>query len=144
MKNKKLLIIIAAAVVVVIGGAVAFLMLSGGGEPKEVELVYSTYSLDEQYSNLFLAEGSGSKVVIAKYKVHIKYAGEETQKILEENRVMLQNNVDEIMRSTKPEDVTKTNGKEKLRGRIRNMIIDSLELDETMISDVFLDPFVVQ
>lgn len=141
MKNKKILIIIIAAVVVVIGGIAAFLLLSGG-EPKEVELVYFNYSLDEQYSNLLLPEGS--KAVIAKYRVHIRYSGEDTQKLLEDNRVMLQNNIDEILRSTKPEDISKTNGKEKLRGRIRNMIIDRMELDDTVISDVFLDPFVVQ
>lgn len=141
MKKNKLFIIIGIAAIVIIGAVVAFIMLSSGGEPKPVAVQYFEYNLDENYSNLLPGEG---KQRIVKYRVCIQYTGEKTSEILDKNKTKLMNNVDEIMRGTKAEDLDKPNGKEKLRGRIKNMVMDSLELDDTVITDIFLQPFVIQ
>lgn len=130
-----------AAAVVIIGAVVAFFMLNSNKEPQPVVVEYFEYYLDENYSNLLPGEG---KQKIVKYRVCIQYTGEKTSEILEKNKTKLMNNVDEIMRGTKVEDLDKPNGKEKLRGRIKNMVMDSLELDDTVVTDIFLQPFVIQ
>ncbi len=144
--KKKLIIIIGAAVALIVIVAVALIFILGGkGEDKEEPIVYEEFPLHsaEEYSNLLVDEGE--RAVICKYAVVIKYSGgQETLDILTKNTTELKNNVDEIMRCTRNEDVKKQNGKEKLRGRIQNMVMDTLELDEEKIADVFLQPFVVQ
>ncbi len=141
--NKKKMIIIAAAVLLIVVVAVVLIFVLGGDkEPKEVELVYSEYYFEEAYSNLAVPDdGKGS---ICKYRVCIKYTGDTTLELIEKNKTELLNNIDEIIRTTKKEDLEKQNGKEKLRGKIQNMVIDVLELDEEIIDDVFLQPFVIQ
>ncbi len=140
MKKGKLFIIIGVAVAVIAIGVVAAILLTRG-EPKPVEIVYSEFFLDEAYSNLLSGENKKS---IVKYKVCIQYTGEKTAEVLEKNKVKLMNNVDEIMRNTKLEDLEQPNGKEKLRVRIQSMVMDSLSLDDTIITDIFLNPFVIQ
>lgn len=142
MKKNKLFLIIGIAVVLVIGIVVAVLLLTSNKEPEPVVVEYFEYNLDENYSNLLAADNAKQRIV--KYRVCIQYTGEKTSEILEKNKTKLMNNVDEILRGTKAEDLDKPNGKEKLRGRIKNMVIDSLELDDTVITDIFLQPFVIQ
>lgn len=57
---------------------------------------------------------------------------------------MIRNNIDEIMRATLAEDLAKTNGKQRLRDRIKNMIIEELESDEEVITNIYIQPFVIQ
>lgn len=141
MKKGKLLIIIGAAVVVVIIGVVAAIFLMSG-EPKPKEIVYSEYLLDEAYSNLLT---DGNKKSIVKYKVCIQYVEDpETLKLLDKNKIKLMNDIDEIMRNTTLTDIEQPNGKEKLRVKIQNKVMDSLSVDDTVVTDIFINPFVVQ
>lgn len=137
--NKKLIIIIVAVLVVVGLGAVAAIVLLGGGD-KEKPIVYFEYALDEEYSNL--ADVENPKIV--KYKVTIQYTDEALLENLDKNKTQIRNNIDEIMRSTMSEDVSKPNGKQRLREKIQSMVIELLESDEEVISDVFIQPFVIQ
>jgi flagellar basal body-associated protein FliL len=64
--------------------------------------------------------------------------------VFDTNKTMIRNNIDEIMRATLAEDLAKTNGKQRLRDRIKNMIIEELESDEEVITNIYIQPFVIQ
>jgi len=138
--NKKLIIIIAAVVLllVVVGGVVVVFVL--GGDGKEPVIVYSEYSLDEAYSNL--ADEGGTKII--KYQVVIEYTDEAILTEIEKNKTKIVNNIDELMRAALSEDLMKTNGKEKMRQRIQDMVIETLESDEEVISNIYIAPFIIQ
>ncbi len=137
--NKKMLIIIAAVVlVVIIGAGVAVFMMTR--PPKEVVLTYYEYAFDEEYSNL--ADEASKKIV--KYQVTIEYTNVELLAVFDQNRTKIRNNIDEIMRATSSVDIEKTNGKERLRDRIKQMVIEILESDEENITNIYLQPFVIQ
>ncbi len=139
--NKKLIIIIAAVVVVlaIVGVVVAVLVL-GGGEPKEPVIEYSEYAFDEAYSNL---ADEGSKKIV-KYSVVVEYTTEDALAALDKHKTEIVNNIDEIMRTSYSEDLAKANGKERLRSKIRDMIIEVTEMDEDAITDVYISPFIIQ
>lgn len=137
--NKKMLIIIAAVVLVIIVGVVAAVLLLGG-EKKEKPIVYYEFTLGEEYSNL--ADQESRKIV--KYQITIEYTNEDFLAVLESNKTKIRNNIDEIMRATNSEDIEKTNGKQRLRARIRNMVIEELESDEDTITNIYIQPFVIQ
>ena len=138
MNKKMLIIIIAVVLLVIIGAVVAVVMLTR--EPKEEPLVYYEYVFEEEYSNL--ADESSKKIV--KYVVTIEYTGEEMGAVFEKNKTKIRNNVDEIMRATTSEEIEKTNGKQRLRDRIKDMVIEVLESDEEVITNIYLQPFVIQ
>ena len=136
--NKKIIIIIAAVLILaIIGGVVAFMLLR---TPEEKPIVYFEFPLDEEYSNL--ADEGGNKIV--KYIVIIEYTNEEILESLTKNKTKIRNNIDEIMRSTYSEDIAKVNGKQRLREKIQNMVIEVLESDEEVITNIYIQPFVVQ
>lgn len=138
--NKKLIIIIAAVVLLlVVVGVVVFVFVIGG-DAKEPVIVYSEYSLDEAYSNL--ADEGGTKII--KYQVVIEYTDEAILAEIEKNKTKIVNNVDELMRAALSEDLMKTNGKEKMRQRIQDMVIEILESDEDVISNIYIAPFIIQ
>ena len=138
--NKKLVIIIVAAVLVLtIVGVVLFVFVLN--KPKEEpEIVYLEYKLDEAYSNL---SDAGSNKII-KYQVTIEYTNADTLALLDKNKTKIINNIDEIMRTTSSEDVDKPNGKQRIRDRIKDMVIEALDSDEETITDVYIQPFIVQ
>jgi len=138
MNKKMLIIIVAVVLVVVIGAGVAVFMLTR--EPKEEPIVYYEYVFDEEYSNL--ADEASKKIV--KYQVTIEYTDVEMLATFDSNRTKIRNNIDEIMRATTSEDIEKTNGKQRLRDRIKDMVIEVLESDEEVITNIYLQPFVIQ
>jgi len=138
--NKKVIIIIVAAVLaLVLIGVVVFVFVLGA-DNKEPVIVYSEYQLDEAYSNL--ADEGGTKII--KYQVVIEYTDSTILETLDSNKTKIVNNIDELMRSSYSEDLMKPNGKEKMRQKIQDMIIEVLETDDTVISDVFIAPFIIQ
>ncbi|MDN5351455.1 MAG: Flagellar basal body-associated protein FliL [Clostridiales bacterium] len=136
---KKILIIVLAVVLVLViaGIAVFFLFLR---TPAEEPIVYSEYTFDEEYSNL--ADEDSGKII--KYQVTIEYTNEDILPLIEQNATKIRNNIDEIMRSTLSADIEATNGKQKLRQRIQDMIIETLDSDEETITNIYIQPFVVQ
>lgn len=139
MGKKKLIIIIVAIVLVLaIIGVVAVVLINNS--TKEKPIVYYEIQLDEEYSNL--ADTESAKIV--KYQVTIEYTDEEMLAEIEKNKTRIRNNIDEIMRATLSEDISKANGKQRLRDRIQDMIIEVLETDEENITNIYIQPFVVQ
>lgn len=137
--NKKILIIIVAVVLVVVVGAGAAVFILTR-PPKEEPIVYYEFSLEEAYSNL--ADEDAQKIV--KYKVTIEYTDEALLDVLTKNQTKISNNIDEILRSTNSADIEKPNGKQRLRDRIKDMIIEALESDEEVITNIYIQPFVIQ
>ena len=138
MNKKMLTIIVAVVLVVVVGAGVAVFMLTR--PPKVEPLVYYEYVFDEEYSNL--ADEASKKIV--KYQVTIEYTDVEMLAVFDQNKTKIRNNIDEIMRATTAEDIEKTNGKQRLRDRIKDMVIEVLESDEEVITNIYLQPFVIQ
>ncbi|GAB6109225.1 flagellar basal body-associated FliL family protein [Fusibacter bizertensis] len=137
--NKKLLIIIIAIVLVVVVGAGAAVFILTR-PPVEKPIVYYSYTFDEEYSNLL--DEASEKIV--KYQVTIEYTNDTMLAIFDANKIKLRNNIDEIMRATLSSDIEKVNGKQKLRDKIKNMIIEVLESDEETITNIYIQPFVIQ
>jgi flagellar basal body-associated protein FliL len=133
-----IIIIAAVAIVVIIGAGVAVFMMTR--PPKETVVTYHEYTFAEEYSNL--ADKASKKIV--KYQVTIEYTDEKMLAVFDQNKTKIRNNIDEIMRATSSEDIEKTNGKERLRDRIKQMIIEELESDEEIITNIYLQPFVIQ
>ena len=138
MNKKMLIIIIAVVLVVVIGAGAAVFLLTR--TPTEKPIVYFVYTFDEEYSNL-LDENSGK---IVKYQVTIEYTDDTMLAVFDTNKIKLRNNIDEIMRATLSTDIEKANGKQKLRDRIKDMVIELLESDEEVITNIYIQPFVIQ
>lgn len=136
--NKKIIIIIVAVLLISVVGVVGAIVVLGGDKEKPV--VYFEYILDEEYSNLSDTE----KPKIVKYKVTIEYTDEELLPILDKNKTQIRNNIDEIMRSTASEDLNKPNGKQRLREKIQTMVIEILESNEEVITNIYIQPFVIQ
>ena len=138
MNKKMLIIIVAVVLVVVVGAGVAVFMLTR--PPKVEPIVYYEYVFDEEYSNL--ADEASKKIV--KYQVTIEYTDVEMLAVFDQNKTKIRNNIDEIMRATTAEEIEKTNGKQRLRDRIKDMVIEVLESDEEVITNIYLQPFVIQ
>jgi flagellar basal body-associated protein FliL len=64
--------------------------------------------------------------------------------VFEANKTKIRNNIDEIMRATLSTDIEKANGKQKLRDKIKDMVIEVLESDEETITNIYIQPFVIQ
>lgn len=138
MNKKMLIIIVAVVLLVIVGAGVAVFMLTR--PPKEEPIVYYEYVFDEEYSNL--ADEASQKIV--KYQVTIEYTDVEMLAVFDQNKTKIRNNIDEIMRATTAEEIEKTNGKQRLRDRIKDMVIEVLESDEEVITNIYLQPFVIQ
>jgi flagellar FliL protein len=138
--NKKLIIIIAAVVLLLVIVGVVVVVFVIGGTPKEPVIVYSEYQLDEAYSNL--ADEGGSKII--KYQVVIEYTDDTIVTELDANKTIIVNNIDELMRTSYSDDLMKANGKEKIRQKIRDMVIEVLDSDEEVISNIYIAPFIIQ
>lgn len=138
--NKKLLIIIAVAVLLVVVIGVVLFVFVLNKPAAEPEIVYLEYRLDEAYSNL--SDEGSSKII--KYQVTIEYTNAEILAEIDKNKTKIINNIDEIMRATSSADIDKPNGKQRIRDRIKEMVIEVLESDEETITDVYIQPFIVQ
>lgn len=136
--NKKLIIIIAAVLVVVIGGGVAAFLLLGNKEPKEPEIVYSEYSMDEMYTNI---KDPGK---ILKFQINVEYTNAELLPTIESNKSKIINSVYEYFRNTDYETLNKTNGQERAREDIRDLVIEILGSDAETITNVYFLQFIIQ
>jgi len=134
---KKIIIIGVVAVVLIVGGILAYFLVFKS-EPKEVEIVYFEYSFDESYFNL------SDENKIAKATIVIEYTDEEVLAQITKKKTALVNNINEIFRREKYEDVSKATGMQRLREKIKQMVIETLESDSDKITNVYFETFIVQ
>jgi len=134
---KKIIIIAVIAVVLIIGGVLAYFMVIKS-DSKEVETVYLEYSFDEGYFNL------SDENKIAKAIVVIEYIDEEILTKITKKKTALINNINELFRREKYEDISKATGMQRLREKIKQMVIETLESDSDKITNVYFETFIIQ
>lgn len=136
--NKKLIIIIAVVAVVLIGGGVGAFMVLGSGGEKEPVVVYQEYQMEEMYTNI---KDPGK---ILKFQLSVEYTNPELAAEFEKNKSKLVNNVYEYFRNTEYESLSKTNGQERAREDIRDIIVETMGVDAESITNVYFIQFIIQ
>ena len=134
---KKIIIIAVVVVVLIVGGLLAyFLVFSSDGSEKPI--VYEEYELGEMYSNI------ATENKIAKFNVVIEYTDPEASTKIKNNKTVIVNNIYEIFRVEKFEDVQKPTGQKRLREKIQQMVIETIDSDRETISNVYFIEFIIQ
>lgn len=133
---KKIIIIgVAALVLLIIIGVVLFMFVLN---PKEKPIVYSEYEVGELYTNI-ADEGK-----ILKFNMVIEYTDATVLEQITTKKSEIINNVFEMFRTKSYETLNKTNGQQRVRDEIRDMIIETLESDGETITNVYFLQFITQ
>jgi len=133
---KKIIIIgVSVLVLLLIIGVVLFMFVLN---PKEKPIVYSEYEVGELYTNI-ADEGK-----ILKFNMVVEYTNEEILTQITTNKSEIINNVFEMFRTKSFETLNKTNGQQRVRDEIRDMIIETLETDGETITNVYFLQFITQ
>lgn len=136
--KKSLIIIIAVVAVVLIGGGIAAFMMLSGGKEKEPVVVYQEYALEEMYTNI---KDPGK---ILKFQISIEYTNAELAAEFEKNKSKLVNNVYEYFRNTEYDTLNKSNGQERAREDIRDIVVETMGVDAESITNVYFIQFIIQ
>jgi flagellar FliL protein len=134
---KKIIIIAVVVVVLIVGGLAAFFLVFNSDDG-EKEIIYEEYELGEMYSNI------ATENKIAKFNVVIEYTDPETLPKITNNKTAIMNNIYEIFRVQNFEDIQKPTGQQRLRERIQQMVIETLESDNDTISNIYFTEFIIQ
>jgi len=134
---KKIIIIAVVVVVLIVGGLLAFFLVFNS-DSSEKAIVYEEYELGEMYSNI------ATENKIAKFNIVIEYTNPEVLAKLRGNKTAIINNVYEIFRTEKFEDVQKPTGQKRLREKIQQMVIETIDSDRETISNVYFIEFIIQ
>jgi len=133
---KKIIIIgVAALVLLAVIGIVIFMFVLS---PKEKAVVYTEFNIGELYTNI---QDEGK---ILKCDISIEYTNEEMLTKFTANKSKIINNIYEIFRTKSYESLSKSNGQERVREEIRDMIIETLESDGETITNVYFLAFIIQ
>jgi flagellar basal body-associated protein FliL len=133
---KKIIIIgVSVLVLLIIIGIVVFMFVLN---PKEKPVVYSEFSIGELYTNI---QDEGK---ILKCNISVEYTDEEMLTKFTANKSKIINNIYEIFRTKSYESLNKSNGQERVREEIRDMIIEILESDGETITNVYFLAFIIQ
>lgn len=133
---KKIIIIgVAALVLLIIIGVVLFMFVLN---PKEKPIVYSEYEVGELYTNI-ADEGK-----ILKFNMVIEYTDATVLEQITTKKSEIVNNVFEMFRTKSFETLNKTNGQQRVRDEIRDIIIETLESDGETITNVYFLQFITQ
>jgi flagellar basal body-associated protein FliL len=134
---KKIIIIGVIAVVLIVGGILTYFLVFKS-DSKEIEIVYSEYVFDESYFNL------ADENKIAKVTIVVQCADEAILVDLKSKNTVLINNINELFRREKFEEISKATGMERLREKIKQMVIETLESDADTITNVYFEQFIIQ
>lgn len=134
---KKIIIIAVVVVVLIVGGLLAYFLVFNS-DNSENEIQYEEYELGEMYSNI------ATENKIAKFNVVIEYTNQETLAKITSNKTILINNIYEIFRVEDFEDVQKPTGQKRLREKIQQMVIETLDSDQETISNIYFTEFIIQ
>lgn len=136
--NKKLIIIIAVVLVVLVGGGIAAFMVLGNKQPAEPVIVYQEYQMEEMYTNI---KDPGK---ILKFQVSVEYTNAELAAEFEKNKSKLVNNIYEYFRNTEYDTLNKSNGQERAREDIRDIVVETMGVDAESITNVYFIQFIIQ
>jgi len=133
---KKMIIIgVSVLVLLIIIGVVLFMFVLN---PKETPIVYSEFEVGELYTNI------GDEGYILKFNMVIEYTSEEALTEITSNKSKIINAVYEMFRTKSFETLNKTNGQQRVRDEIRDMVIETLETDGETITNVYFLQFIIQ
>ncbi len=133
---KKILIIVAVVLVLLIVGGVAVFMFVF--KDKEKPIVYSEYEIGEVYTNI------ADPGKILKFNMVIEYTDPEILETITLHKTEIINNVYELFRGKSFEVLNKKNGQQRVRDEIRDMVIEILETDGEVITNVYFLQFIIQ
>lgn len=134
---KKIVIIgVAVLLLLVIVGVVLFMFVLGPKE--EPPVVYKEFEVGELYTNIS-DEGK-----ILKFNMVVEFTDETMLESITSNKSKIINSVYEMFRTKSFETLNKTNGQERVREEIRDMIIETLETDGETITNVYFLQFIIQ
>lgn len=133
---KKIIIIGVAVLVLLIGIGVALFMFVLN--PQEKPVVYQEFELGEMYTNI---EDPGK---ILKFNMVVEYTDAEMLDKITANKSEIINNVYEMFRTKSFDSLNKSNGQQRVRDEIRDMIIETLETDGETITNVYFLQFITQ
>lgn len=105
---------------------------------EEPVIVYKEYELGEMYSNI----ATDNK--IAKFNVIIEYTKPEVLTLIKNKKTKIMNNIYEIFRTERFENIQKPIGQSRLREEIRQMIIKATNSDQETITNVYFNEFIIQ
>ncbi len=137
---KKIIIIVSAVVLVLVIVAVAlfFLVFNKPKEEPVHEVLNYEFELGEMYSNIF------EPGRILRTKAVIEYSDEAFIAKLEKNKSRIINDITQLYRKTKLEEINAPNGQERLREAILDMVREITEADQETVTDVLFLDFIVQ
>jgi len=134
---KKIIIIAVVVVVIIVGSLLAYFLVFNS-DSSEPEIVYEEFELGEMYSNI------ATENKIAKFNIVIEYTDPKTLTKIKEDKTQMMNNIYEIFRAEKFEDIQKPTGQKRLREKIQQMVIETLEVDQETISNIYFTEFIIQ
>ncbi|MBN2897928.1 MAG: flagellar basal body-associated FliL family protein [Clostridia bacterium] len=133
---KKIIIIgVSVLVLLLIVGVVLFMFVLN---PKEKPIVYQEYEFGEMYTNI-ADEGK-----ILKFSMVVEFTNPEILDKITASRSEIVNNVYELFRTKSYETLNKSNGQQRVRDEIRDMLIEMLESDGETITNVYFLQFITQ
>jgi len=134
---KKIIIIAVVVVVLIVGGLLAYFLVFNS-DSSEKAIVYEEFELGEMYSNI------ATENKIAKFNIVIEYTNPETLTKIKNNKTSIMNNIYEIFRVQNFEDIQKPTGQQRLRERIQQMVIETIDSDRETISNIYFTEFIIQ
>jgi len=134
---KKIIIIAVVVVVLIVGGLLAYFLVFNSDDSQK-PIIYEEYELGEMYSNI------ATENKIAKFNIVIEYTNPEALVKIRNNKTVIMNNVYEIFRVEKFEDVQKPTGQKRLREKIHQMVIETIDSDRDTISNIYFTEFIIQ
>lgn len=126
---------VSVLVLLIIIGVVLFMFVLN---PKETPIVYSEFEVGELYTNI------GDEGYILKFNMVIEYTNDEVLTEITSNKSKIINGVYEMFRTKSFETLNKTNGQQRVRDEIRDLVIETLETDGETITNVYFLQFIIQ
>lgn len=136
---KKIIIIAGVALVLVVSIAVAlYFFVFNKKDPADEPVVTLEFELDEMYSNI------ADPGKILKSKIVIQYTDEKLLDKLTTTKTRIVNDINQLYRTKTLEQLSATNGQERLRSDILELVQEILEADAEQVTDVLFLDFIVQ
>ncbi len=136
---KKIIIIAGIALVLVVSIVVAlYFLVFNKKDPANEPTVTLEFELDEMYSNI------ADPGKILKSKIVIQYTDEALTEKLTGHKTRIVNDINQLYRTKTLEQLSATNGQERLRTDILELVQGIAEADSEQITDVLFLDFIVQ
>lgn len=136
---KKIIIIVGVALVLLvsIGVALYFFVFNKKDAAAEPAVIHE-FVLEEMYSNI------ADPGKILKSRIVIQYTDEKLLEKLEESKTRIVNDINQLYRTKTLEQLSASNGQERLRADILELVQGILEADPEQVTDVLFLDFIVQ